>query len=62
MNVAAIILGSLIGVFFNKHIPEKIKNIIFEALGLATVLIGLSMAIKTQNILIVIFSLICRVM
>lgn len=58
VNVAAIIAGSLIGIFFNRFIPEKIKKIIFQALGLSTILIGLSMAVKTQNVLIVVFSLI----
>jgi hypothetical protein len=58
VNVFAIIAGSLIGVFFNKFIPERIKKILFQALGLSTILIGITMAIKTQNVLIVIFSLV----
>lgn len=58
VNAAAVIAGSLIGVFFNKHIPKRIKDILFQALGLVTILIGLSMAFKTNNILIVIFSMI----
>jgi uncharacterized membrane protein YqgA involved in biofilm formation len=57
INVIAIILGSSIGIFFSKLIPEKIKNIIFQALGLSTILIGLQMAFKTGNLLILIFSL-----
>jgi uncharacterized membrane protein YqgA involved in biofilm formation len=58
VNVGAVIAGSLIGVFFNRFIPERIKKILFQALGLATILIGLTMAFKTQNVLIVIFSLV----
>lgn len=57
INIIAIILGSLVGVFFSKIIPEKIKNIIFQALGLSTILIGIQMAFKTNNLLILIFSL-----
>ncbi|MCM2325111.1 MAG: DUF554 domain-containing protein [Candidatus Woesearchaeota archaeon] len=57
INAIAIILGSSIGIFFSKLIPEKIKDIIFQALGLSTILIGLQMAFKTGNLLILIFSL-----
>ncbi len=58
VNVIAIIVGSLIGLFFAKFIPEKVKKIIFQALGLSTILIGLQMAFKTNNLLILIFSLV----
>jgi uncharacterized protein len=58
VNSAAIIVGALIGVYFNKSIPERIKNIAMIAIGLSVLLIGLQMSIKAQNMLIVIFSLV----
>ncbi|MFH0875263.1 MAG: DUF554 domain-containing protein [archaeon] len=58
VNVAAIIAGSLIGIIFNKIIPDRIKQIVFQALGLSTIILGIMLGIKTQNPLILIFSLV----
>ena len=58
INVLAIIAGGSIGLILNKHFPEKIKAIVFQAIGLFTIVIGLQMAIKTDNPLIMVFSLI----
>ena len=57
INAGAIIAGSSVGLLLHKGIPNKVKHIVFQALGLSTVLIGVQMALKVQNILIVIFSL-----
>lgn len=57
INAVAIIAGSLAGLFFHDHIPERVKKIVFQALGLCVLLIGLQMAFKVGNILTVIFSL-----
>lgn len=51
VNVAAIILGTIIGILFNARIPDKVKNIVFQGLGLSTLLIGMQMALKVENIL-----------
>jgi len=59
INVGSIILGSLIGVLLKKGIPDRIQSIIFQALGLFTVFLGLSMAFETSGLyLLMIFSLI----
>lgn len=55
-NVTAIILGSLIGLLFHEKIPQKIKSIVFQGLGLVTLLLGVQMALKFENFLILIFS------
>jgi uncharacterized membrane protein YqgA involved in biofilm formation len=57
INAGAIIVGSFIGLLLHKGIPDKIKTIVFQALGLSTILIGVQMALKVQDILVVIFSL-----
>ncbi|MBT5402002.1 MAG: gamma-glutamyltransferase [Crocinitomicaceae bacterium] len=49
INAAAIITGGLIGVIINKGIPVRVSNIIFQALGLFSVFLGVSLAFKTQN-------------
>ncbi|WP_027179594.1 DUF554 domain-containing protein [Maridesulfovibrio bastinii] len=57
VNSAAIIGGSMIGILLRSRFPENIRQIVFQGLGLCTILIGLQMALKVQNILIIIFSI-----
>ncbi len=45
-NTGAILAGSLIGISAGKYLPERIKTIIMQALGLSVVLIGLKMALS----------------
>ncbi|HER23766.1 MAG TPA: DUF554 domain-containing protein [Candidatus Atribacteria bacterium] len=58
VNVIAIILGCSMGFILKSKFPEKIAKIVMQALGLAALLIGAQMALKTNNILLVIFSLV----
>lgn len=58
VNVVAIFLGCSVGLILKSKFPEKIEKIIMQALGLASLLIGMQMAIKADNILLVIFSLV----
>jgi uncharacterized membrane protein YqgA involved in biofilm formation len=58
VNVIAIIIGSSIGLLLKKGLPEKIKTIVIQAIGLATVAIGIADAIKTENPLLLILSLV----
>lgn len=58
VNTAAIIIGAAFGLLFRKGIPERIRSTIMQGIGLAVLLVGLSMAIKTNNILAVILSLV----
>ncbi|MGC8765407.1 MAG: DUF554 domain-containing protein [Brevinematia bacterium] len=56
-NAVAVILGSSIGLIFKRALPERIKTIIFDGLGIATLAISVSMILKIENILVVIFSI-----
>lgn len=56
-NVAAIIVGSLLGMALGKRFPDHIRVIVFQGLGLAVMVIGMQMALKVQNPLIIIFSI-----
>lgn len=56
-NAAAIILGSLAGCLLHSRFPDRIRTIVFQGLGLCTLLIGLQMAFKVEDILVVIFSI-----
>jgi len=58
VNVIAIILGSILGILIKSRLPERVNKIIFQVIGLFTITLGLTMAIKTNNFLIVAFSLI----
>ncbi|RPJ72924.1 MAG: DUF554 domain-containing protein [Desulfobacteraceae bacterium] len=57
VNTVSIIAGSLIGLLFRGGIPETTVKTIMHAIGLAVALIGLSTALKTDAILMVIVSL-----
>ena len=58
INASAVILGSIIGLIINSKIPKKITNTAFHGVGLFTIVLGIMMAIKTNNFLIMIFSIV----
>lgn len=58
VNAAAIIIGGLLGLFFGQAVPERMKKTVIQGIGLAVLLIGLSMALETKNPLVVIGSLV----
>ncbi len=58
VNVGAVILGSIIGIVLRNKLPEKLTTIAFQAIGLFTIFLGITMAFKTEHYLILIFSLI----
>lgn len=57
VNVAAVVVGSGLGLVLKRGIPEKYQNTIMHGMALAVGVIGLQMAFKTENILIVILGL-----
>jgi uncharacterized protein len=57
VNVLAIVAGSLIGILFNKSIPERMRVIVFQALGLCVLLIGMQMALQAEGLIALLFSL-----
>ncbi len=57
VNVLAIAAGSLIGLAFRGGIPGHYQKTVIQAIGLAVMLIGMKGALKSQDILVVIFSL-----
>lgn len=58
VNAVAIIAGSLLGILFRGGIPKKFTLTMMQAISLAVLLIGFKMALKTDAILLVIFSLV----
>ena len=51
------VAGSLLGVMIGKRLPDRVKTIVMQALGLSVVLIGLQMALSGTRPLLVIGSL-----
>ncbi len=58
VNTLVIITGTIIGILFRKGLPERVKDTVFSALGLGVLLIGFKMAFQTENMLIVLGSLV----
>ena len=58
VNALAIITGTLAGVILGRLIPERFNEIAMQGIGLAVLLIGLQMALQSQQVLLLIFSLV----
>ena len=58
VNVVTIILGTFLGNSLKGRFSDNIKNTVMHGLSLTVMLIGLSMAIKTQNLLIITLSMV----
>ena len=56
INVATVIVGGTMGTFLGNRLPEKMRQTVLHGLGLMTLVVGVSMAITTRNILIPMFS------
>ncbi|MFC0216520.1 DUF554 domain-containing protein [Paenibacillus chartarius] len=56
VNAAAIIIGGALGMLL-PGIPDGVKRTVMQGLGLAIAVLGLSMALKTDNFLVMIISL-----
>ena len=54
VNMATVLIGSAIGILFRKRIKESYTKAIIAALALVTIVIGVTSAITTQNLLCVI--------
>lgn len=57
-NAAAIIVGGVLGTALRRGVPRGIQQTLMQGLALAVILIGFSYAIKTEEILILILSLV----
>ncbi|HSO67649.1 MAG TPA: DUF554 family protein, partial [Desulfatirhabdiaceae bacterium] len=57
VNTLAIAGGSLIGLMFRGRIPVAYHQTVLHAIGLAVMLIGITSALKSGDILLIIFSL-----
>lgn len=58
VNTGTVIAGALVGVAVHSRLPERIKTTTFQGIGLFTLYIGFSMTAKTENVLILVFSIV----
>jgi len=58
VNVAAVAAGSVLGLLLHTRLPKRLSDIAFQAIGLFTLFVGVSMALKTRHILILVFSIV----
>ncbi len=52
VNTGAIVVGSLLGVAVGRRLPERLKTVVMQTLGLAVILIGLQMALSGKHLLL----------
>jgi uncharacterized membrane protein YqgA involved in biofilm formation len=57
VNTAAIIVGSIIGMILKGGIPRHYSETVMQGIGLAVLLIGVKGALKSDDLLLIIFSL-----
>jgi len=57
INVGTVLLGSAIGLLIHSRLPERYTKVMFQVFGLFTIFLGVKMALETNNIMVMIFSL-----
>ena len=58
VNTGAIIIGGSLGLLFRKGIPSKLTDTIMNGLALCVLYIGFTGALKGENSLVIIFSMV----
>lgn len=58
VNTIAILLGGVLGLVFRRGISDRFKSTVMQGLGLAVFMIGLAGALRSENILLLIFSMV----
>lgn len=53
INIVAVLIGGSIGALLGDRLPTRTRETVMHGLGLVTLLVGLQMALKTGNVLIV---------
>ena len=58
INTVLVLIGGGLGLLLRKGIPERIRDTIMQGLALTVMLIGIQGAIKTNDVLCVIVSIV----
>lgn len=57
VNSLSVAAGSSIGMFLGRSIPDRLRKVLFQAVGLTTIGIGIKMSLETSNFIVVLISL-----
>ena len=58
VNALAVLIGSLIGLYFGSFLSKKIRKTVFQVIGLFTLVLGAQMSLKTNLFLVLLVSLV----
>ena len=58
VNAAAIIVGTTLGLVLKTRLAERYRTAVFNGIGVASLLIGISMALQTQRVLYLVLAVI----
>jgi len=58
MNIAAVLAGSGLGLFVGRRVPERLDRSFTTAIGLVTVVLGVKLSLETENVLVLLLSLV----
>ncbi|MBS5800399.1 MAG: DUF554 domain-containing protein [Zhenhengia sp.] len=58
VNVALVLIGGFVGLFLKKGISKRFSDLIMNAIALVTMVIGITFATASENMLVVIISLV----
>ncbi len=61
LNMATVLVGSLLGLFVGQRLPQKIQESVLTGLGLVTLVIGVDNAQRSGNIILPLLSLVIGV-
>ncbi len=53
INIIAVIVGGAVGSIMGTRLPQKVRDTVMSGLGLMTITLGMSMALESKNLLIV---------
>jgi len=57
INIGAVLVGGVLGTLLGSRLPERMRETVMHGLGLVTLLLGISLALQTNEILIVMGSI-----
>ncbi len=58
VNVGAIVIGSLVGLLLKHGLPNQVKRVIMQGIGLSVLVIGIGGALQTGSVLLLVLSLV----
>jgi len=58
INVLTVVAGGTLGTLLGERLPSRIRHIVMQGVGLVTLAVGMSMAITTENFLLVLLSIV----